>query len=618
MSAMTVEKINELGSFDRHRGPVTCAAAVPGSDLVVTSGYDGAVGLFDLGTGRVELLGYHDHLANRVTVDATGTRATSCSSDFNLYVWDLPNRKLERVLRGHADDVEDFAFVDEHRGVSVSRDWRILVWNLDTGAIARVIEGHEKDVLSVVHDDGLIYTSGDDMTLRVWDLDSGRQIRMWGPFENETDSCAIDPIHRRAVLGDDDGFVRIFDIDTGAPVAAIEAHTSGIKKVATCPRTGDILSAAYDQKIEIWDAETLERKTTLENLPSKWERSFNWSPDGSRLLAGTFDGTVVAWDAASGRRVGEFGRQGSGNRCLNDVAATDEGRLALVSDDGIVRLADLTASDAAWGAEAEPASGPVLANAVALDPGRDRVLAGAHDHRLHFYDTSDGGLRHTGEISLGEGPINCLRVAHHPGFAGDVFAACYSGAIVRVGTEGDRRGEIRVHDGAVKALSLHPEQTLGVSCGADQILAAWDFDGNLVERFRGHMAIIDDVDIDPSGEFVASVSRDFTLKVYGLHDGKLLHSVGIGRRSPKAVCFVDPSTVVVTNYWGSLLRVDLGTEKVTQHQIAANGISGIARSGDDLIAVSYDGTAYRVNPVDLEVRNQISGLTQRLQPSPLF
>jgi hypothetical protein len=57
---------------------------------------------------------------------------------------------------------------------------------------------------------------------------------------------------------------------------------------------------------------------------------------------------------------------------------------------------------------------------------------------------------------------------------------------------------------------------------------------------------------------------------------------------------------------------------VTRHQIAANGISGIARSGDDLIAVSYDGTAYRVNPADLEVRNQISGLTQRLQPSPLF
>jgi WD40 repeat protein len=615
---MSIEKINQAGSFDRHRGPVTCAALVPGSNVVVTAAYDGAVGLFDLGSGRVELLGYHDHLANRVTVNRSGTRAASSSSDFDIRLWDLPNRKLERVLRGHADDVEDFTFVDEHTGVSVSRDWRILVWNLDTGAISRVIEGHEKDVLSVVYDDGRLYTSGDDMTLRVWDLATGSQLQKWGPFENETDSCAIDPIHRRAVLGDDDGIVRIFDIESGDAVRAIEAHSSGIKKVATCPRTGDILSAAYDQEIQIWDAETFERKTTLENVPSKWERSFNWSPDGSRLVAGTFDGTIVVWDAASGHCVGEFGRPGPGNVCLNDVAVDTRGKIAVVSDDGVVRTARLTASQAEWEAQAQPPSGRVLANAVALDDERKRVLAGAHDHRLHFYDSSGAKLVHVAETSLEEGPINCLRVANQPGYEGDVFAACYSGAIVRVGLDGEPLGTVNVHEGAVKAVSLHPRETLGVSCGADMILAAWDFDGNLVERFLGHMAIIDDVDIDPSGECIASVSRDFTLKVYGLSDGKLRHSIGIGRRSPKAVCFVDPKTVVVTNYWGSLLRVDLESETITQRQIAKNGISSIVPSGEDLIAVSYDGTAYRVSANDLEPVNQLSGMTQRLQASPLF
>ena len=89
-----------------------------------------------------------------------------------------------------------------------------LVWNLETGAIQRIIEGHEKDVLSVVYSDGCVYTSGDDMTLRVWDLDTGELIKMWGPFENETDSCAIDSQHGRAVLGCDDGVIRVFDISS--------------------------------------------------------------------------------------------------------------------------------------------------------------------------------------------------------------------------------------------------------------------------------------------------------------------------------------------------------------------------------------------------------------------
>ena len=59
------------------------------------------------------------------------------------------------------------------------------------------------------------------------------------------------------MLGCDDGVVRIFDIDTGRTVGEIDAHASGIKKVAVSPRTGDILSAAYDQRVIVWDAESL-------------------------------------------------------------------------------------------------------------------------------------------------------------------------------------------------------------------------------------------------------------------------------------------------------------------------------------------------------------------------
>src|SRR5438270_2816915 len=135
--------------FVRHRGPVTCAAGIPGTDEVVTSGYDGAVAIYNLTSRSVELLGFHRHLVNRVVVDEGGRRAASPSSDYTIIVWDLENRSPELVLRGHADDVEDFVFIDENSGASVSRDWRVLVWDLRTGAIANVLEGHEKDVLSI-------------------------------------------------------------------------------------------------------------------------------------------------------------------------------------------------------------------------------------------------------------------------------------------------------------------------------------------------------------------------------------------------------------------------------------------------------------------------------------
>ena len=132
------------------------------------------------------------------------------------------------------------------------------------------------------------------------------------------------------------------------------------------------------------------------------------------------------------------------------------------------------------------------------------------------------------------------------------------------------------------------------------------------------MAIVDDVDIEPEGDLIVSVSRDFTAKVYRLDDAQLLHSISLGRRSPKGVCFWNRDTVIVTNYWGALLRLDLKTGDVLVRTIAENGISAVSRCGSDLIAVSYDGVAYLVPPEDLQVRNTLRGMRQRLQPSALI
>jgi WD40 repeat protein len=601
--------------FSRHRGPITCVVGIPNTRKALTSGYDGAVALFDLDSGAVELLGYHGHLVNRITVNREGTRAASSSSDYNVFIWNLETLTVERVLRGHSDDVEDFAFADSNTGISVSRDQRILIWDLATGSIIRTIEEHEKDVLAVVAHGGSIYTAGDDMTLRQWDLSTGRMLRKWGPFEHETDTCAIDPVLGRAVLGCDDGVIRVFDTRNGDLIREIPAHASGIKKVCTSPATGDILSAAYDQRILVWEAQSLELKTELQKVPVTWERSLNWAADGRSILAGTFDGTALEWNAATGRLIAELGGGDSapGNACFNEASA-GANVVAVVSDDGYIRMARLTPSNAAWLAPVEPASGRMLMNAVTLDDEFGVVMTGAHNHRLHIFDLVANELKNEIELALGEGPINCIRIAHNAGFEGDAFVACYSGAIVRVGRHGEIKGRITAHNGAVKALRIHPTLPAGVSGSADGSLIAWDLEGAAHRYLAGHTAIVDDVDFSPSGDLIASAGRDFVLKVHRLHDGALVHAIRIGRRSPKSICFVDEVTVVIGDYWGALIRIDLRTSQISRAQIAQNGISSIARSEKYLVATSYDGGIYLVEPFSLKVVNTLRAMTQRLRP----
>lgn len=612
--------------FRRHRGPVTTAAWIPNTRQIVTSAYDGAVARFDLDSGAVTLLGHHDHLVNRIVVSADGLRAASVSSDYSILLWDLRSgTRLQRLL-GHSDDVEDFCFIGERRGASVSRDRRILLWDLNTGAITRCIEGHERDVLSICADDRHLYTSGDDKTLRVWDIDSGAPLRMWGPFETETDTCAIDTHHGRVVLGCDDGCIRVFSILGGDILATIPAHRSGIKKVACSPRDGAILSAAYDQAIHVWDGNDFSHRLSLEARARQWERSFNWSPDGQHIVAGTFDGTVLVWQAHDGRFLTELGaaaadNEAIGNDCFNDIASAGNGDIAVVNDAGHVRLGHLTDTEAHWLTRAAPRTGRMLMNAVTVLDDGQRIIGGAHDQHLHVFTRSGDALHADTANHLGEGPINCIRASTQDGWRESLFVACYSGAVVRTDRDGCVQDRFAHHENAVKALRLHPTRPVGVSCSADGVLTSWRFSGELLHRFAGHTAIIDDIDLDPSGEFLASTGRDFHLLIYRLDDGVLLQAFDLGRRSPKAVCFVDRETVVVTNYWGELLRVDLSTGAILRRQIAANGISAIARvsaaspgSSDRLLASSYDGSNYLVRSSDLQVINRLQAMQQRPEP----
>ncbi|GGG33537.1 hypothetical protein GCM10007425_30290 [Lysinibacillus alkalisoli] len=604
---------NENGLFTKHRGPVTGVAHIPNSNAVITSGYDSAIGWFNIDTKEVKLIGYHDHLANTVIVNNLGTKGASCSADYSIKIWDLKTLTLQKTLLGHSDDVESFVFIDDKTAASASRDQRILVWNLETGAILRVIEGHEKDVLSLAYYDGKLYSSGDDKTLRVWDLQTGKLVYMWGPFDVETDTCAIDLKNERVILGCDDGYIRIFNIINGDLIKEIPGHASGIKKVAVSPSNGDILSSAYDQKILIWDSKSLELKTSLQQNPVKWERSLDFSTDGKKVFAGTFDGTVLYWDAKTGELINGVGIQEEhkGNPCFNDVATNAKGEIALVSDDGYVRLTKL--NDLNDFSVYEPSSGRFLMNGLAMNQQYELVVGGAHNQRIHIFKNEDGQLNKSIDVFLGEGPVNTIRISDHPNYERESFVGCYSGTIVRVSHTGEIIEKMSIHGGAVKALRLHPNKSMGVSCSAEGELLSWDFYGNKLRKYLGHSAIINDVDISPSGKLIASVSRDFSIKFYDFETGDLLHSYTLGKKSLKSVCFYNDTTVIVGDYWGNVISVELSEGIIARNKIASNGISSISNLDDFVIAVSYDGSVNVINPINLSIEKRSNAMNQRIE-----
>ncbi len=85
-----------------------------------------------------------------------------------------------QIFKKHRNRINKLALTfDESVAVSGWMDANLRVWDLQSGKCVRVLEGHARRVTAVaVTPDGRFALSGSlDTTLRVWDLKAGKSLR---------------------------------------------------------------------------------------------------------------------------------------------------------------------------------------------------------------------------------------------------------------------------------------------------------------------------------------------------------------------------------------------------------------------------------------------------------
>ncbi|WP_223835735.1 WD40 repeat domain-containing protein [Streptomyces venezuelae] len=326
------------------------------------------------------------------------------------------NPALRDTLSGHTGSVYAVACAElggRPLAVTTGQDGTVRVWDLATGrTVGRPLTGHTGSVHAVACTelDGrpLAVTTGQDGTVRVWDLATGRTVGR--PLTGHTGSVhavACTELDGRplAVTTGEDGTVRVWDLATGHAIGSpLTGHTGWVQAVACTRLDGRpiAVTGGYDRTVRLWDLATghavgrpLAGHTGPVHAVACTER------DGRPVAVTTGqDRTARVWDLAAGHAVGKplTGHTG----WVHAVACTERDGLPVAvttGEDGTVRLWDLATGDTI-GKPLTGHSGAVHAVAcTALDGRPVAVTTGANDKTARVWDLD---ARHTvGEALFG-------------------------------------------------------------------------------------------------------------------------------------------------------------------------------------------------------------------------
>jgi WD40 repeat protein len=293
-----------------------------------------------------------------------------------------PGTALLRTLAGHSGGVKGVALsADGRLAISASADHTLKVWDVESGRELRTLAGHTDQVrgVALTVDGRLAVSASSDKTLKVWDVESGRELRTLVGHSEEVHDAALSADGRLAISASWDKTLKIWDVESGRELRTLAGHSELLRSVALSADGRWAVSASADRTLKVWDVESGHELRTLTGH-TFGVNCATPSADGRRAVSASDDGTLKVWDVASGREL----RTLAGHFYQVDcVALSADGRRAVsASHDRKLKVWDVESGRELLTLEGH--SGVVFGVALSAD-GR-RAVSASSDHTLKVWD----------------------------------------------------------------------------------------------------------------------------------------------------------------------------------------------------------------------------------------
>lgn len=276
---------------------------------------------------------------NGVAITPNGLLAATNSSDYSIIIWDIPtgNQLYDLTAFQQTNLGMATAFSPNGRYLATS-DFagNVVLWDYRQNTVIYTWK-HDSYVWHVEFNpiSTILASVGGDGFLKLYNVRTGAQIRSMNYRTSPLRGLAFSPDGRQILVGSEDGDLILWNTDTGERLLVLSGHQGMVNDTAFSPDGDRAVSLDNTGTMMIWD---LSAATLITGIQAHSQQAFAllWLPKTNRILTGGDDGFLRVWDGTTYDRLAQYSFDRRYIRAIANMP--DETAILLGMNDGTVTL----------------------------------------------------------------------------------------------------------------------------------------------------------------------------------------------------------------------------------------------------------------------------------------